>query len=569
MYRAIVTYTDGTSREKELQMRETERGFAVTLPCGQIEKPAERVDFMPDYASAREGEEGYFALNNDLIRFSGHEDAVYETCYCLMHFFGVKTPRACFAAVVTGLWSQHSFVVSREKGVYSIHPRFVLDGQPVEEDLQVEYTFLTDKDADYSGMARVYREYQLHRGGCRLIRDRMNDDLRYAMDAPEIRIRQAWKPVPTPVEEQTDENEPPMHVAADFERVGKILDACKAHGVDKAEFCLVGWNKSGHDGRWPQAFPVEPALGGEAGLRNLTQKAKDMGYRMVCHTNATDCYSISNRWSDSLPMRGRNGEMQKNAQWGGGRMYNMCPASGGEDFMYEDLPKVRDLGFHGLHYIDVITCVPPRRCFSQEHPCSQSDYVRSMDRIAHRAAELMGGFQSEGAYDYIADVCDMVLYVDFHMFHPAHPLIDEKIPMWQLVYHGIILSNPGPATVNYPVKDWKSRLKFVEYGGHPAIYIHSKFVGGDRSNWMGDEDLTCGSDEEIERTAQAIGGVCEEYRNMKDLQLETMERHEQIARDVFVTVYESGTRVICNYRDEAFEAENVTVAPRGYAVIRP
>ena len=565
MYQAKITYSDGTVETKQLLEEKTDRGFRVTLPRNEITKPAEYVDFMEGFAPARDGEDGYIIYNNYMIRFRGHEEGQIDTGYCLMPLLGVKTPRECFACIITGLWEQHSFIIDQKAGVYTAHPRFKLDGQPVDNDLQAEYTMLSGADADYSGIARVYQEYRLTRGGCKLLRDRLNEDLKYVLDAPEVRIRLAWKPVPTPVEEQTPETEPPMHIAATFQRVGEVMDACKAKGVDKAEFCLVGWNLRGHDGRWPQAFPVEEALGGEEELRKLIKKAQDMGYRIVCHTNATDCYSISNRWSEELPMRNRNGEKQKNAQWGGGRCYNMCPVSGGEKFMMEDLPKVRDLGFHGIHYIDVISCVPPRRCFSEKHPCSQKEFVASMRRIAKKSAELMGGFQSEGAYDYITDVSDMYLYVDFGLFKAPNAAIDENVPMWQLVYHGIVLSNAGPATVNYPVKDWRSHLKFIEYGSHPALYIHSRFHG--KSNWMGDEDITCGSPEEIDKTASVVRTVLDEYRPIEDLQLQKMTHHD-VQGDLTITTYEDGTRIVCNYGEVIHELDGHPVVPHSYAVIR-
>lgn len=566
MYQAIVTYSDGTTVVLPLQEEKTPQGFRVVLAKESITKPAEFVDFMVGYAPAQEGEAGYIVYNNYMITFHGHENEVLDTGYCWMPLLGVKTPRECFACIVTGLWEQHSFIIQCKDGVYTAHPRFRLDGQAVEDDMQVDYCLLTGAEADYSGMAKVYRERQLTVGGCKLIRDRMNPNLAYALNAPEIRMRLAWKPVPTPVEEQTPETEPPMHVAATFERVGQVMDACKAHGVDKAEFCLVGWNIKGHDGRWPQMFPVEKDLGGEEKLRALTQKAKDMGYHMVCHTNSTDCYSISNRWSEDLPMRTRDGKLQKNAQWGGGRMYNMCPKAGGEAFAYEDLPRLKELGFDGIHYIDVISCVRPYRCFSEKHPCTPKEFIASMRRIAKFASQEIGGFQSEGAYDYTAAQSDMYLYVDFGLFKKPSALVDANIPLWQLIYHGIILSNPAPATVNYPVKDWQSQLKFVEYGGHPAIYIHSKFHG--THNWMGDDDLTCGSPEEIEATAAAIRKVVDDYEAVKDLQTETMAHHD-ILGDLTVTAYEGGTRVVCNYGETAQAYAGVSVAPHGYAVIRP
>ena len=63
--------------------------------------------------------------------------------------------------------------------------------------------------------------------------------------------------------DQTELDEPPVTAYVTFDRVKDIIDACDAAGVGKAEYCLVGWNYRGHDGRWPQMFPVEPLLGGE------------------------------------------------------------------------------------------------------------------------------------------------------------------------------------------------------------------------------------------------------------------------------------------------------------------
>ena len=50
----------------------------------------------------------------------------------------------------------------------------------------------------------------------------------------------------------------------------KEIKEFKSQGIDKAEFCLVGWNVSGHDGRFPQLSPVEERLGGEKKLRKFT-----------------------------------------------------------------------------------------------------------------------------------------------------------------------------------------------------------------------------------------------------------------------------------------------------------
>lgn len=182
-------------------------------------------------------------------------------------------------------------------------------------------------------MARRYREYRLDSGYAEPLAKRMqgNDDLKYATESVMIRIRCGWKPAPSPVPHQTLENETPMHVACDFDRCCDIIDELKKQGVDKAEICLVGWNVSGHDGRWPQTFPVEPKLGGEEDLGKLIAYAQQNGYVINCHTNSTDCYEIA----DIFDIKDCRYDKEGNpivdcGTWSGGQTYQLCPRIGYE-----------------------------------------------------------------------------------------------------------------------------------------------------------------------------------------------------------------------------------------------
>lgn len=68
-----------------------------------------------------------------------------------------------------------------------------------------------------------------------------------------------------------------MQTAIDFEKTIRLMECFKRHDIDKAEFCLVGWNKSGHDGRFPQHFPVEEQLGGMEGMLRVMKTGKRLG----------------------------------------------------------------------------------------------------------------------------------------------------------------------------------------------------------------------------------------------------------------------------------------------------
>ena len=54
-----------------------------------------------------------------------------------------------------------------------------------------------------------------------------NDALDYSANSVMIRIRCGWKPAPSKIMHQTLENELPMHVACNFDRVLDILNELK------------------------------------------------------------------------------------------------------------------------------------------------------------------------------------------------------------------------------------------------------------------------------------------------------------------------------------------------------
>ena len=136
----------------------------------------------------------------------------------------------------------------------------------------------------------------------------------------EIRIRQAWKPVPSPVAYQTPENEPPVHAAVTFDRCGDIVRELRRQGVDHAEICLVGWNRGGHDGAYPQLFPVEPTLGGRERLAAFVDLSKALGFQTVCHTCFFSAYTIADDFDEEYLLKEKDGALQEShCNWGGGK----------------------------------------------------------------------------------------------------------------------------------------------------------------------------------------------------------------------------------------------------------
>lgn len=513
--------------------------------------------------NAKVGDEGYYLIadvnkcGSHKCHFTEKENQEYILQQSLMPIFGVKNQDGFTMVIAEGMKCVFHMRVGVKDGNYYAIPRFVLDGDAPFENISLIKVEL-GKDADYSDMANYYREYQLKRGACVPLRERVknNERLQYAADAVEIRIRMGWKPAPAIIKEQTIENEPEMKVACTFERVKDIIDELKAAGVDKAQLCLVGWNKSGHDGRYPQLFPVEEKLGGEEKLRELIAYAQENGYQIVCHTNSTDCYSIAEDFSENIVIKKKDGSLAlEQTGWSGGRLYHLCPQKAFE-FAKRDLPKVADLGFKGIHYVDVMSVVPLRKCYDSNHPVNEGDTDKLYREIANDCKRLFGGFASEGVFDFAADYLDYGLYVAFGDNNIE--FFDKEVPLWQMVYNGIILSNPSTTTVNYPVKNPKNRLKLMEYGGRPSFYFYSKFMTnpGGNIDWLGKEDIECGDEEALKGAIAGIQKAYEEYKDRRYLQYEFIIKHREKLPGVFEVTYSDGAVVTVDYQNNIVSFSN-------------
>lgn len=515
-----------------------------------ISHEAEFVEILCPQFDAKVNDDGYYVIadffkkGSHICLFNEKADREVICKQDLMPIFGIKNRNMSVLGIVEGMKQNFFIRFGVSDGNYSLTLRFEITKMGLYEDISFRLIFL-DNNAEYSDMAVKYREIQLEKNVVLPLSERAkhNQFLKYAVEAPEIRIRLGWKPAPPTILEQTEENEPPMYTACTFDRVKDLIDELLRQGVDKAQLCLVGWNISGHDGRYPQLFPVEKRLGGEEKLKELIKYAQDKGFQIVCHTNSTDCYSIANTYSDDIVAKTPDGSLSVNElPWSGGRMYNLCPQKALE-YAEENLPQVSAIGFKGIHYIDVMSVVPLRECYDQNHPCTKEQSLLYYNKIMELSHKIFGGFASEGAFDFAAKYLDYAFYVCWQGLDDT--LSDYEIPLWQIVYHGIILSNPSTGTVNYTIKDKASKNCFYEFGGRPSFYIYSKFMNNNgNADWLGKEDLVCGTRDELEFTVSKIKEAYEDYKEKYRLQYKFIKSHRKIGENKYETVYDDGTTII-------------------------
>ena len=202
------------------------------------------------------------------------------------------------------------------------------------------------------------------------------------------------------------------------------------------------------------------------------------------------------------------------------------------------------------------------------HPVNRAEGAKWWGKGAALSKRVFGGFASEGAFDHFVGDLDSALYVSFNDPSKLNVgLVDRMAPFPQLVYNGVFAMNPFTRTVNFTAQERYWQLKLIEFGGRPTFYFYSKFKR-DGKNWMGDGDLGCATDAELEKSVAKIKEGADIYAQLSPLQYEFMEEHDSLGAGVWRTTYSDGTRVYVNYGMSAATADGISVPAEGWRTVQ-
>ncbi|MGN0832336.1 MAG: DUF5696 domain-containing protein [Kiritimatiellia bacterium] len=555
--------------------------WRFVLPQNEIPDDVSHVEVVPQFMCARTGDEGYWIDGRGVYGGFGREPGVYRKDRQVMPVFGVKRGDSMWCAHVRTWRFDYDFTVAATNGEYQVYPAFRCRDvrrffAGYYNDIVIDFRCLRGKQADYNGLAELYRRHQLDRGAVRTIKERMRNapELAYLCDAIVVRLQtHASKPIPDEDAEKLffqRGEELPVVVRMPFGVAEEFLEALKRAGIDKLSICSAGWQDGGYDGRVPGHFPVCAEAGGEAEFLRLIDKAKTLGYQFALHASNTDGYMCSKLWSEDWVCKRADGTLDKGGIWSGGQCYWVCQQYAWEHWLPDEMRQIAALGIRGPHYIDVYSATYPQRCGDRRHWCTPEQMAEYQNRILAEGKRLMGGSASESGFDHVAGNLDYINYVERDLKRLADgrhsPLVTGVAPLWELVYHGIILYTPDRWCQNHTrgqctykleksgdprwmtgdgVEDPRVALKIVEFGGRPIFYTY-RF-------------------EDVPRIRKAW----EEFVPVRHLQPERMTRHESIDDGVFMTAFEDGSRIIANYRNESYRYRDYAVRPVSYLLVNP
>lgn len=570
------------TERRTIELEKTgEDAFRAVVPKTDIPSDAFAVDVVPSFMTARKGDAGYWIQARGTYGLFDKDDGDYAQERQLMPVFGVKKGDALWYGHVKTWRFDYDFRTTARKGAYETFPRFRCDRVRAffpnyYNDIVVDFRRLDGAAADYNGLARAYRAYQLECGAVRTIKDRMKDfpELAYLCEAIVVRIQtHAAKPIPDAKDAKLffkRGEELPVVVHMPFGVTEEFLQALKDAGVDKLSICSAGWQDGGYDGRVPGHFPVCAEAGGAEAFGRLMEKARKLGYQFALHASNTDGYMCSRLWDADWVCKRADGALDKGGLWAGGQCYWVCQKCAWERWLPKEMQEMAALGVRGPHYIDVYSATYPQRCGDPKHPCTPEQMADLQNRILAEGKRLMGGAASESGYDHVAGNIDYINYIERDL-----KLLDEGklpklatgvYPLWELVYHGIILYTSDRWCQNHTrgkclykleksgdprwmegdgLENPRVALKIVEFGGRPIFYTY-KFADVPR-----------------------IKKAWDEFVPVRHLQKEDMVRHDTLAKDVFLTTFGDGSKIVSNYTNADYSYNGETVKPISYLLVNP
>lgn len=400
----------------------------------------------------------------------------------------------------------------------------------------VSFHLLKDKEADYVGMAKRYREVLEDQGQLGNVSSMLADD----------------KDFPLMIHALMAEEERALFFnrnkkMTDIEFLSEQLEDLNALAGNGLVYSLHGAQRKGLSGHPLGKLGISGLVGGKKAFEDLKSQAADKGVRVLLNTDL----AVGNE------PQIQKGDMLYNVDRGVGWRYTQNPIYDKEYFldvdaqkrMMENLQEDKYLGDNvGLDLSSIGYTL-----FSdyQDGILTDRAYVRSEIQKGMEALSENQTVYLDQAHQYLWNAADAIYNVT--TMNSQYVYETDTVPFLQIVLSG---TTPLFSTYqNFGTQEDDSLLKLIDYNLYPSFLITEK-----PSSELMDSNTQNVYFSEYEALKPDIK---EAYETMKSL-LDPVRGEKIIAReipqeDITVTEYENKMKIITNYTDEDFVYEGTTI----------
>ena len=171
------TFKNGKSETTRVRLaRQKDGAWRYELRTIDMPSDADTVDLVSVAAVRREGDPGWWMVDDGRWGTFTHNTNGTVVSYGRMPFFGMKTAEGkAWFAIVKGMRYETKDRIESRNGEYRMYASLKLSsvGFNPYENWVVDFYELDGDDASYSGMGRLYRKWQLDRGEVKPLRERV------------------------------------------------------------------------------------------------------------------------------------------------------------------------------------------------------------------------------------------------------------------------------------------------------------------------------------------------------------------------------------------------------------
>ena len=434
--------------------------------------------------------------------------------------------------------------VSGVENPWSNKTLYLYDKNTAEEDFNVRYTFLTGEDANYSSMAKVYREYLFGKG--------------------EKEGQRAVLHLETVGSALTAKSTLGFSYDAEAVFTGykdnlSILDDLKKANAASVSLTLTGWQKNGLDAGVSDRIRPSSALGGKKGLRKVAEYCKKENILLSLTNTLT--FVGSDKWFDNFKPSddaARTMELQyaKNAK--------LQP----DTMEYDEGRYVVKASVYD-RYVSGLVKSADSNCnlnlgelgywlnadYTKKETVNRGQALRYItDTLERNSGNL--SFEKGNAYvlPYAKEITHMT------GGNSGLPGETAAVPFLQMVIGSNAACSSEPINLKENKRD--ALLTCVESGMAPTYLLSysntSALKSTDHTEYYA-IDYTILKD-----------GMLEDYayveKAVKAAKGSSIKTHEIIADGITVSTFQNGAKVYVNKTDKDYTADGVTVKAKDYTV---
>jgi len=568
--------------------------------CGSF---VSSVQLLPSFGAADKGEDGYLFVPDgcgSLIDFDSgsitselYNQPVYKRDPVLtlaqssganegvhLPVFGLKNGDAAMFAVIREGEALASVMASPsgiDKGFNAVWPAFsyrmvdsiLLADKSAKADYvaimskdttklkkaTVEYNFLYGEDANYVGMANLYRA-KLQNSV--LSGRKADSQVPFYMDVfGGIRKKRS-------VAGLVVNSVVPM---SRFDDTEKMLKDLNDDGVSNIILRYKGWQSGGMDGPPALNAKTESSLGGKKGLASLSGYAKGNNVGLYLDVEFAKVHQSKFGWWPFTYAA---------------KMVSRAPATQDTYRISTFFPNPEEKPYHLMspNKMDKVTASFVKSFDKMEWndaniaPSSlgnllYGDYSRgnsfkdrsqSREVVQEQLNQLKksgnGKLAVDAGFDYVLEYADYLIGAP--MFDSGYDISAHDVPFYQIVLHGVV--NYSSIPTNLSEDPVRLMLRQLETGAPPSFVFtweDSNLIMESRYEHL----LSTKFEIWREKAAEDYGTFNEVYKDLND---KLITDHQIISDDIRITTYENGAKIYVNYSDENYSIDGIEIPAKGY-----